>query len=196
MASLFSSSELFKHARKIKLPITAAFHASHLGRPDVEGILGSLADRDDHPLRDDVTVISTSSGQSIVARTLGEVLQRIVLDTLQEPLRWSEVVRHLVSQCADRDAKVVSAGPVSAAESLLRQLKSSTAKGVSYAEMRLLRQEHPSNGTSDIAIVGIASRMPESESLEEFWKLLEAGRDVHKKVGLHFEIPKQRDSRS
>ena len=139
-------------------------------------------------------MISTNSGQSIVARTLGEVLQRIVLDTLQEPLRWSEVVRHLVSQCADGDAKVVSVGPVSAAESLLRHLKSSTAKAVSFAEMRPLRQEHSSNG-SEIAIVGIASRMPESESLEEFWKLLEAGRDVHKKVGLHSEIPKQRGSR-
>lgn len=81
----------------------------------------------------------------------------------------------------------MSAGPVSAADSLLRQLKNSKAKSVSYAEMRPLRQEDSSNRTSDIAIVGIASRMPESESLEEFWKLLEAGRDVHKKVGLHFE---------
>lgn len=183
------------HARKIKLPITAAFHASHLSHPDVEGILGSLADRDHHPLRDDVAVISTSSGQPIVARTLGEVLQQIVLDILQEPLRWSEVVRYLVSQCTDGDAKVVGAGPVSAAESLLRQLKSSTVRGVNYAEMRPLQEERSSNGTSDIAIVGIASRMPESESLEDFWKLLEAGRDVHKKVGLHFEIPEQRDSR-
>jgi Beta-ketoacyl synthase, N-terminal domain len=183
MASLLSASELFKHARKIKLPISAAFHASHLGRPDVEGILGSLADRDDRPLRDNVTVISTSSGQSIVARTLGEVLKQIVLDTLQEPLRWSDVVRHLVSQCADGDVKVLSSGPVSAADSLLRHLKSSAAKGVSYAEVRPLHQENPSNGSSDIAIVGIASRLPEAESLEEFWKLLEAGRDVHKKVG-------------
>ncbi|KAL8948706.1 MAG: hypothetical protein Q9222_005131 [Ikaeria aurantiellina] len=182
VASLFSTSELFKHARRVRLPITAAFHASHLGRPDVEGILGSFQESSGHPLRDGVTMMSTSSGQPIVAQTLTEIMHQVVLDTLQEPLRWSEVARQLVSHCADQDANIVSAGPVSAADSLLRHLKGSKAKGVSYSEMQPLQQEDSQNRSGDIAIVGIASRMPESESLEEFWKLLEAGRDVHKKV--------------
>ena len=55
----------------------------------IEGILGLLSNCNDHPVREDVNMISTSSGQPIVAQNLSELLQQIVLDTLQEPLRWS-----------------------------------------------------------------------------------------------------------
>ncbi|KAL9595245.1 MAG: hypothetical protein Q9179_005058 [Wetmoreana sp. 5 TL-2023] len=181
LEALFSSSKIFSNARKIKLPITAAFHASHLGRPDVAAILGPLAESSNLPVREDVRLISTSSGQPINARNLSELLQQIVQDTLQEPLRWSKVTQRLVSSSQGRAVHVISAGPVRAADSLLRDMKAASVNELRSTEMQPLRQGMRDSRSSDIAIVGIASRMPESETLEDFWKLLEAGRDVHKK---------------
>lgn len=175
---------MFQTARKVKLPITAAFHASHLGHPDVEGILGPLFDGNDYPVREDVIMISTSSGQQLVAQTLSEILRQVVLDTLQETLRWSKVAQHLVSELADQGVQIKSAGPVRAADSLLRELRNSKVNVLESTEMQPTQQEDLSTSSNDIAIVGFASRMPESETLEEIWKILEDGRDVHKKVNV------------
>ncbi|KAL8826801.1 MAG: hypothetical protein Q9191_003572 [Dirinaria sp. TL-2023a] len=182
VSSLFSSSTLFQNARKIKLPITAAFHASHLGRPDVEGILGSLFDCDDYPLREDVIMLSTSSGQQLVARNLSEILRQVVLDTLQETLRWSKIAQHLVSELTNQGIQLKSAGPVRAADSLSRELRNGKIDVLESTEMQPTQQENVITSSSDIAIVGFASRLPESETLEEIWEILEDGRDVHKKI--------------
>lgn len=181
LLALFSSMEPFRNARKVKLPITAAFHASHLGRPDIGGILRPLAAYTDLPISTNVQVISTSSGQPIKARHYGELLQQVLLDILQEPLHWTEVVQQLVSESHEKTVQVLCAGPVRAADSLLRYLNHQNVNLLESTELR-----PPPAGTSkssnDIAIVGFASRMPEAETLAEAWKLLEAGRDVHKKV--------------
>lgn len=188
LKTLFASTETFRRSRNIKLPITAAFHASHLGCPDIEGIMGSLAKYNNLPVRQDVQFISTSSGQPINARNLRELLQQIILDTLQEPLRWSKVAQRLVLESEHRAVHVINAGSVRAANSLLRAMETGSINVLKCTEMQPPRQGNSSNSSSDIAIVGIASRMPESETLEEIWSLLEAGRDVHKKVSLRIRL--------
>ena len=133
-------------------------------------------------LRKEVSIISTSTGQPVDTDSLGEALQLIVMDILREPLRWSKVVRNIVSTSKDQNAILLSAGPVRAADSLLREM---TKAGVNVEENTELKPLHASptqHRSSDIAIVGIAGRLPESETLEEAWRILEDGRDVHKKV--------------
>ncbi|KAL8730110.1 MAG: hypothetical protein Q9166_004309 [cf. Caloplaca sp. 2 TL-2023] len=182
LLALFSSTEPFKTARKVKLPITAAFHATHLGRPDVSGILGSLAASNTNlPIRKNVQLISTSSGRSMNACHYGELLQQVILDILQEPLHWSNVAQQLVSESHERTVHIMSAGPVRAADSLLRYLNHGRVNLLESTDMQPPPAD-TSNCSNDIAIVGFASRMPEAETLDEVWKLLEAGRDVHKKV--------------
>ncbi|KAL9598139.1 MAG: hypothetical protein Q9219_004695 [cf. Caloplaca sp. 3 TL-2023] len=180
--SLFSSSEGFKKARRIKLPITAAFHAPHLACPDIGSIIQPLAALDDRSLREDVEIISTSSGRRFNAHRFGELLEQIVLDILQNPLRWSTVAQQLSSESVQKAVHIISAGPVRAADSLSRHLKQSGINVLPSTEMRPLQQADRSNHSTDVAIVGFASRMPESETLEEIWELLETGRDVHKEV--------------
>ena len=181
LLALFSTMEPFRNARKVKLPITAAFHASHLGRPDTKEILRPLAAYTELPVRTNVQVISTSSGQPIKASHYGELLQQILLDILQEPLQWSEVVQQLVSESHERTVQILCAGPVRAADSLSRYLNNAKVNLLETTEFQPLPAD-TSNRSDDIAIVGFASRMPEAETLAEAWKLLEAGRDVHKKV--------------
>ena len=182
LASLFSTMEPFRNARKVKLPITAAFHASHLGCPDISEILRPLAAYTDLPIRTNVQVISTSSGQPIKARHYGELLQQILLDIFQEPLHWSEVAQRLVSESHERTVQILCAGPVRAADSLSRYFNNGTIDLMESTELQPPPVDK-SDRSNDIAIVGFASRMPEAETLQEAWKLLEAGRDLHKKVG-------------
>ncbi|KAL9585668.1 MAG: hypothetical protein Q9203_004154 [Teloschistes exilis] len=184
LESLFLRSETFNNARRVKLHITAAFHASHLRRPDVADILEPLANYKDLPVRDHVQIIATSSGQPITARNLSELLQQVVFDALQEPLRWSKVKQQLVTSSRGRAVHIISAGPVGAADGIVRDMKADGIKELKRTELQPARQGISSNTLSDIAIVGFASRMPEAETLDEVWKLLEDGRDVHKKVGL------------
>lgn len=183
LLALFPSMEPFKNARKVKLPITAAFHASHLRRPDIGGILMPLAAYTDLPISTNVQVISTSSGQPIKACHYGELLEQILLDILQEPLHWSDIVQQLVSESHEKTVQVLCVGPVRAADSLSRYLKNSRVNSLESTELRAPPAD-TSKRSNDIAIVGFASRIPEAETLAEAWKLLEAGRDVHKKVSL------------
>lgn len=137
---------------------------------------------ENYRLRKDVEIISTSSGEPISARNLCEVLQYIVRDTLQEPLLWTKVVRKIVSALREQDAILTSAGPVRAADSLLRELTKGGVKILDSTEMQPLRESTAGSQYNDIAIVGFASRLPDCETLEEVWTALEAGRDLHKKV--------------
>ena len=166
----------------MRLPITAAFHAPHLGSPDFDTLLNATSDYNGLTIRDDVVVISTSSAKPIAADNLGDVLKQIVADTFQNPIRWSRVAHELVTRLKGRSAVIHSAGPVHAANSLSRELDKAGIEVVERSEMQPARHRTSSTRSNDIAIVGFASRLPEAETLEEVWELLEKGKDVHKRV--------------
>lgn len=186
LASLFSFSETLGSTRKISLPINAPFHAPHLGDPDTSKITGSSSSLNEYKLRKDVIIISTSTGEEVRGRSLGEVLQQIVWDVLREPLRWSTMTEGIASKFRDQDAVIISVGPVRAANSLRREMTNVGVNVVDSYEMQPLRTSRNRNTSGDIAIVGVAGRLPGGESLEEIWKNLEEGKDLHK------EIPKDR----
>ncbi|KAL9071452.1 MAG: hypothetical protein Q9161_004169 [Pseudevernia consocians] len=186
LASLFSFSESLRNTRKISLPITAAFHAPHLGSSDIDKIIGSLSKSNEYHLRRDAVLISTSTGGQISGGNLGEALQQVVWDILREPLRWSTVTHAIASNFRDQDAVLISAGPVRAANSLRREMTNAGVKVVDSYEIQPLQVSQSRNTSSDIAIVGFAGRLPGGETLEEIWGNLEKGKDLHK------EIPKDR----
>lgn len=186
LASLFAFSDTLNDTRKISLPINAAFHAPHLGDPDTDDIIGSILDGSEYHLRRDVLIVSTSTGEQIPGHTLGEALQQIVWDILREPLRWSTVTGSLSSRLTGQDAALISAGPVRAANSLRREMTNAGVRIVDSFEMQPLRTSQNRNTPSDIAIVGVAGRLPGGETLEEIWKNIEEGKDLHKKVSASF----------
>ena len=182
LASLFSFSDTLNNTRKISLPINAAFHAPHLGDPDTDNIIGSILDGSEHHLRKDVLIISTSTGEQIPGHNLGEALQHIVWDVLREPLRWSTVTGSLSSRLKGQDVALISAGPVRAANSLRREMTNAGVMISDSFEMQPLKASQNRNTPGDIAIVGVAGRLPGGETLEEIWKNIEEGKDLHKKV--------------
>ena len=148
----------------------------------MENIIGSLSHSDEYPLRNDIVIVSTRSGKPVTAQSLGDALQHIILDILQEPLRWSSVVDEMINNLKDQHTILTSVGPVRAADSLRQRLASAGIEVLRNTEMQPQGEQPTKPRSSDIAIIGFAARLPESETLEEAWKILEDGRDVHKKA--------------
>ena len=155
-----------------------------MGDPDVNKAVGALLNDDEYHLRTDAIIISTSTGEQIPGRSLGEALKQIVRDVLSEPMRWSAVTQAMASRFRDQDAMLISVGPVRAANSLLREMANAGAKTIDSFEIQPLRQSQSRNTSGDIAIVGVAGRLPGGETLEEIWANLEEGKDLHKKASM------------
>lgn len=92
------------------------------------------------------------------------------------------------SKLRGQDAALISAGPVRAANSLRREMTNEGVRIVDGFEIQPLQTSRSRNSTSDIAIVGVAGRMPGGETLEEIWKNLKEGKDLHKKVSTRCHI--------
>ena len=77
---------------------------------------------------------------------------------------------------------LISAGRVQAAASLKREMTHAGVKVVDSFEIQPLQASQSRNAAGDIAIVGIAGRLPGGETLEEIWANLEKGNDLHEEV--------------
>ena len=191
LALLFSSSDVLSNASKVGLPISAAFHARHLGEPDVDKIIGQSSIHD-IGLTKNTQIISTGSGAPFVAGTLRELLQQIIVDALQNPLYWTTTVQTVASNLSKSDVTLIAFGPTTVTKSLRRALETKGIKTTEIGEFDLPTSGTPRGGSGDIAIVGMSGRFPGGDSLEEFWKMLAKGRDLHRKVIEFSSIPQNR----
>ncbi len=178
---LFSKSEVLARSRRAALPITAAYHAYHLGEPDMDALLGKS------PLFDllqtkTTRIFSTSSSTPVIAKDLRELLRVVIADILQKPLDWTNTVLQLAIHLGKGPVRLKSIGQSSATKPL-QALR--TAGVISYAEEEELQSSPETSlraGSGAVAIVGMSGRFPGAETLEDFWKVLENGLDLHKKV--------------
>ena len=152
----------------------------------MDAAIGALLNGDEYHLRTDAVIISTSTGEQVPGRSLGEVLKQIVRDVLSESMRWSAVTQAVASKFRDQDAMLISVGPVRAANSLLREMANAGVKTIDSFEIQPLRQSQSRNTSGDIAIVGVAGRLPGGETLEEIWASLEEGKDLHKNARMGY----------
>ncbi|KAI1371583.1 hypothetical protein F4677DRAFT_464190 [Hypoxylon crocopeplum] len=177
---LFSQDPLFQNCRKVSLPISAAFHASHLEPISwtkmTEGLRIALLEA---PVQHS-SMISPSSGQPYLGLTFSEVLLEVLHDILQVPISLKAAVQGL-HHVLKSPATLVRFGPVNSARTIKKSLE---ARGIETNEFEdAHRDELAESEIADaIAIVGMSARLPGSETLEEFWHILEEGRDLHEKI--------------
>lgn len=181
---LFETSPALLHARRYPLPLTAAYHASHLDVCSIDEIIGTSPMLDKYVVSN-VSIISTSSGQVLGDnRRIREVLYRALNEILQLPIDWSLILENLTSFSKDMDVVLSVIGPTNATISVERALRPTVV--CNMAGTRLNDKDfHPfehRSASQDIAIIGMSGRFPEAESLNEFWQVLENGLDLHKEV--------------
>ncbi|MCJ1313534.1 hypothetical protein MMC25_007213 [Agyrium rufum] len=181
LALLFANTQSLKKAIKVNLPITSAFHAPHLAKINADKIIGSSALFNAIP-KSGAHVMSTSSGKPFSAATLNDLLRQIADDVLQIPLYWTKTVSNMAASIGSSDVTLTTFGPTNAVKSLRRNLEQAGAKLAELASSDAQSQATPRGGSGAIAIIGMAGRFPGSETLEEFWEVLEKGKDLHTKI--------------
>lgn len=168
----------------VKLPIAAAYHAPHLPIPNSDDLLQCAGIQGDRPIRENVTLISTSSGDQYGSRSLHAVLGHIVKDILQNPIMWKESLRKAKHDLQSQSVRVLGVEPTNLTKALFQQL---AQMGIAVREdhqpaQKAGHSEHEYSGS--VAVVGMAGRFPGGDNLEEFWETIEKGRDMHTKVSI------------
>ncbi|CAK7230710.1 Type I Iterative PKS [Sporothrix bragantina] len=193
----------FQGTKRIPLPIAAAFHAPHLSPVFVEHILektfeGRFSETavSGRTMRSDVALLAASSGrQRYDSKTFVDIFADVVYDIFQAPIDLGAAMHQLAKKANHIAAGVilVSFGPINSTKAIARYIEakkipvecqadpsSSTSSVPSPSISGPLHPPPP--GDNAIAIVGMASRLPGSETLEEFWQVLEQGRDLHEPI--------------
>ncbi|KAH7120608.1 PKS16 protein, partial [Dactylonectria macrodidyma] len=185
LETLFSST--LSNSRQfpsVSLPLSAPFHGSHL--PDLgvwdsgrwEKQFGNAT-----MLRDKAAIISPSSGRTYVGTTLNEMLPQIVDDILWKQIRQQDAFTGIRLLCGDSH---VSITPI-VATAVSKQLEDHLCKhGVTVDSQPFANPESTPSNSNSVAIVGMSGRFPGAESLDDFWRVLEAGIDLCR------EIPQER----
>ena len=110
-------------------------------------------------------------------------LHEVIVDILESCLDWPSIIRNYrASPMAEVPIMVVvRAG--NAAKSLEQTLKLSRVLSL---DRDILNQSPFDLGKplGAIAIVGMAGRFASSDTLEQFWEILETGKDLHRKAVL------------
>lgn len=175
---LLAESSVLKGIKSIALPISAAFHASHLEPISRSKMAASISQ---HTLERQVqhTLVSPHSGRPYLGATFSAVLVEVVNDILQAPISFQSYTDGL-SHILLPTSALVAFGPVNSTRAIKQALD---ARGVEADLVRgILKNSGSSTNSGAVAIVGMAARLPGSETLEEFWKVLEDGRDLHEKI--------------
>lgn len=192
LRQLQKHSKLLEKASSQELSVAGFWHAPHVyGKDQVSEILeprlSALAEVAP-PCR---AVLSPSNGEQI--QDSSSVLQftRAVDDILRRPVRWNTlqqtITKHISSKSAAVDS-VVSYEIKPDVNSICSTLQAETNKTVERRDLSswCSPEANPKPQgraiNSNIAIVGMSGRFPGATDHEMLWKLLEQGRDMHKRV--------------
>ena len=184
LSRLLSSSPTFSNVSKKELPISAAFHAQHLRQPDTNRIIAPVA-LHDRVLKPNAHVISTNSGSPYKTHSFVSLLRETINDIFHHPQYWNRVLQGSVNNVgSDSEITIISLGPTYAFKSLHRAFETAGISVLDHTLALLPPNQHLRSGSGDVAIVGMSCRTPGAETLEEFWDVLERGRDLCTKVRL------------
>ncbi|KAK0112637.1 hypothetical protein ONS95_014376 [Cadophora gregata] len=176
---LFLSSEPMKNLTTMPLPITSAFHADHLLFESERIISPEPVPRVFQPgCR---LIISPHSGQPYDFRNQAELNSAIIDDVMKNPINNILTQESVLSMLHGKSVLITSFGSNSTTKRLTKCLKDANIN-FEVTSAQQSTQACISSAGGDIAIVGMAGRFPGAESLEEFWKLLDSGLDLHREI--------------
>lgn len=193
LTRLFAYSPELGLAPKLRLPIGAAVHASHLAVPNYDEILGysPLLDRSIPPK---AVIMSTSSLKPYQSTDLRSLLKEMMWDITQHTLQLGKTVEAVANLLGKGQVEVTIVGPTSHTSLVTRLLENVGVQPVVQDFAVASTQTSYRGGSNDVAIVGMSGRFPGSESLEDFWTVIQKAQDLHKEIPeSRFDISKHYD---
>lgn len=180
LAEFLHRQTVFENTKKVALPIQAAFHAEHLAPLSLDKVLAGLDPTLlDLPVRHNL-LLSSSTGNPYPGKTFSQIFEAVLADISQNMVSFEAVSTGLTA-VLDTNATLSAFGPVTCAKTIKQSLQS---RGIQLLDSTGSdnHRSDPAYSDSDVAIVGMSVRLPGSETLEEFWQVLEEGRDLHEKI--------------
>ncbi|KAI1133382.1 polyketide synthase [Nemania abortiva] len=193
---LLFSKNLFE-SRPTAIPVYGPYHAPHLHREvDIEQLLGLNDERVSAVLagaKPRSGVMSCVTGCNFPETDTKSLLKAVVHEILNEPLYFHKALNGSINEARHFTGSrilVIPCGPTQAASTLANLLRSETKLEVILRPPPQVSREssathignHGSTGKCKLAIVGMAGRFPDSESVEALWELLEKGIDAHRVI--------------
>ncbi|CAF1473328.1 unnamed protein product [Adineta ricciae] len=180
---LFTAGQPLAAFNHIPLSIKTAYHASHLGLVDAEDIMGGQSELKTQLISRQIH--STRDGKYFRVSNLRDLLTEIIDDILIKPLKWNSVIVELIAIIKSKkidNIDVYSFASAKACKSLVDRLRETDVTiHVKDTDKDIPIVSH-NYRKGDVAIVGMSGRFPGSEDLEEFWKSLIDGVDVHREI--------------
>ncbi|KAF3386933.1 Conidial pigment polyketide synthase alb1 [Penicillium rolfsii] len=171
------------------LPIYAPYHAPHLYvANDVDTVMNSTSQTLSTDIVQRIPIISSATGTMLTDQSFGTLVRTLVREILCEQVRLDRLLDGIAELASGKPGTLI---PIhthvgSSMVSALQQ------KGITMACINRISskadptptvQGTPSHDdSSKIAIIGFSGRFPEAENLDEFWKVLEQGLDVHRPI--------------
>jgi acyl transferase domain-containing protein/acyl carrier protein len=173
-----------KVLQKRILPIYGLFHAPHLPLPDLDTILGSskIWDRRNTLVVQPTLILSSGHLSKDGNDTLRELLSGVLTDILRSPLDLHSMVHRMQVRAGGQSVRFVSIGP---AYTGLFKRSLSVVENERFGSPKLPSTELASikhDYRDAIAIIGMASRTPGAQNVDELWELLLEGRDMHRQI--------------
>jgi hypothetical protein len=101
------------------------------------------------------------------------------------PISHQSIIEQTATHLKSSPTDLLVVGPQWGTSSICSGLR---AQGVNLVEDQFSAQSHAAHEINDndgIAIIGMSGRFPGGSSLEEFWKTLEEGRELHAQVRIN-----------
>lgn len=162
-------------------------YGSHLPPINIEEIIGASAVFDLYHLQRPLYSAHHSSGP-LPASPLAEVLRRVVFEIAHRPMHVEDTVRVIAAAVGASDkpkpvlTTIGSTGYASIVQDILQKHGQTVTLGQFPPCPTPFGSSRDSIPPDSIAVVGMSGRFPESDTLDEFWSLLETGKTTHQEI--------------
>ncbi|GFF59427.1 conidial yellow pigment biosynthesis polyketide synthase, partial [Aspergillus udagawae] len=162
-------------------------YGSHLPPLDVDQVVGVSGVLELYQVKRPLYSAHSSTGP-LPASTLAELLRRVVVEIAHKPMHVERTFSALAVaiEASTKDEVVLTTVGSTWDASTMRNILLQHGQTVSLAEFPSCPMPFGSSVDSippdAIAVVGMSGRFPESDTLDEFWGLLETAKTTHREI--------------
>ena len=178
---LWSWSTVLDRAAKTKTDTNGAIHTEYMPMIDAEEVLDGSAILD-IPLSSKARIGRNSRKGVFTESTLGGLLREMIAEIAHKVLKLNATIEECISILErNRGIKLTVVGPTGHTPTVQRLLQENR---IAYQLNQHSEQQNDSlrGGSDSIAVVGMSGRFPASETIEEFWENLLAGKSFIREV--------------
>lgn len=169
------------------VPSHCPMYGSHLPPVDVPQILGASTLHDAYTVQRPLYSAHSSPGPLSI-ETFGELLRFVVAEIAHKSMRIEDTARAVAAALQQTDSSEVVLTTVGSTwdASVVQKVFEQHGQRVYVDQSTPLPKSSGENFSSispdAIAVVGMSGRFPESDTLDEFWRLLETGKTTHQEI--------------